>query len=136
MEQMDYVSFTPTRAKILDLGKIDGYSYIIASNGMHPVAYVELPKDHKYYVLDTAYPEMNIKVHGDLTYKGTLSLFNLPGDITFIGWDYYHYGDFTRYKDTFGSSEGDLKKWTTEEILEDVKSVVKQLKEINEQWKK
>ena len=54
--------------EILDNGIYNGYQYWIVSYGSHPCAYVELPKDHKYYGKD--YVDIPIDCHGGITYSG------------------------------------------------------------------
>lgn len=46
-----------------------------------------------------------------------------------IGWDYSHAGDYSSYyeNDIYFQDE---KKWTTEEIYEEVKSVIEQLEKL------
>lgn len=55
----------------------------------------------------------------------------------FIGWDYAHYGDYIGFyedktiwkdKDTKG-----MKRWTTQEIFEEVKDACYQLKQLEEE---
>lgn len=50
----------------------------------------------------------------------------------FIGWDYGHAGDYAGY---YGNEEvwEDEKKWTTQEIYEEVKEACYQLKQLEEQ---
>lgn len=93
-------------------GTHDGYDFEIISFGYHPCAYVTLPKDHKY--TDEDYDEIDIDVHGGLTYK----------ILNTIGWDYGHCYDYSPLYEQCTD-----KKWTTEEIFEEVKDVIRQLKE-------
>ena len=128
MKEMVYQTIKIT--EILSEGEYCGYHFVIVSYGTHPCAYVEIPKDHPSYMKD--YDDIDIDVHGGITYGRHLShvLGERGLDGFYIGWDYAHAGDFTGdYLDgdyRFGKHE---KKWTTEEIFEDVKSVIHQLEE-------
>lgn len=117
--------------QILDEGTYNNYHYMIVSYGTHPCAYVELPKDHKWY--GKHYDYIPIKCHGSLTYSsdsGVVFPDDHPNhrDGFWIGWDYSHYDDYYPFNTIFD----DLrfisgKKWTTEEILEEVHNVIDQL---------
>lgn len=50
----------------------------------------------------------------------------------FIGWDYSHYGDYLGYDRYYGCDKED-KKWTTQEIFEEVKDACYQLKQLEEE---
>ena len=100
---------------------------------MYPTAYIEIPKGHPYYKKN--YDEIDIEVHGGLTFNDSALYISNDGKIEgwFIGWDYSHFGDYT------GDNElipiyyrADGKKWTTEKIIDEVKDVVKQLGEVEE----
>ena len=105
--------------EILDEGFYNGFHYIIKSYGTHPCAYVQIPEAHRYYGM--FYDDMEIYCHGGLTY----GRFGLDGTY-WIGWDYARYLDYVGHHYT--SFESHDKKWTTEEIYEDVKYVINQLK--------
>lgn len=94
------------------------YHYYILNLGTHPTAYVEIPEGHKLYGKDYFDIE-NIDVHGGLTYSRK-QLMCIESKNWFIGWDYAHWDDYMT-----GLNEG--KKWTTEEIIEDCKSVINQI---------
>ena len=123
MKQMIYKS---TREKeILDSGVYNGYEYVIVSYGVFPCAYVKIPTNHKYYKVE--FNDIDIDVHGCLSFGDNLTHLNIGTDNDYyIGWDYGHLGDFIGYDYIFSISESD-KKWTVEEIFEDVKSVINQL---------
>ena len=136
MEQMVYQNTRLKLAKVLDSGDISGYKYIILSFGTHPCGYVSIPKNHRLY--KKKYKKLphngKIRVHGGITYadkkllfgKNDIGLIWIKGH--WIGWDYAHWGDRigTPFIPCFLDKINN-KEWTTEEILEDVKSVVKQL---------
>lgn len=106
--------------EIIDEGNFDGFNYAIINFGSHPGAYVQIPLNHPYF--KKGYDEMDIEVHGGLTYSDSSHWSTNDG--YWIGWDYAHSNDFM----PLVPSLKDGKKWTTEEIFEDVKKVVNQLK--------
>jgi len=124
---------------VLSYGVKDNYKYCILNLGTHPTAYVELPDGHKYYKKDYIDVEEHIDVHGGVTFasQGVLNKKGLEqiskeeadfiGTGWWIGWDYAHYGD---YVGMVLSEPG--KKYTTEEIFEDVCDVIRQLKEVSQ----
>ena len=108
-----------------------GYRFLIVSYGTHPCAYVVLPETSKFYGKDyenEIFDELNLHVHGWLTYSGR-GLKGLLGKKAYlIGWDYAHDSDFTGY--AFFNPfflQGDEKKWATEEIFEEVKEVIDEI---------
>ena len=124
MKEMIYTTNHRNR-DILDEGSFYGYDYYILSLGSHPTAYVRIPENHKFYNIKN-YDDIPIQCHGGLTFmEDYLKIFNnheVSG--RFIGWDYAHIGDYSAYV-----GDETEKKWTTQEIQDDVKSVCKQLKE-------
>lgn len=122
MEQMNYTK--ERLCKVLHKGEFKGFKFAIVSYGTHPCCYVFLPKEHKYY--GKSYDEIDIDCHGGLTYSDEELIFNpLVYNDWVIGWDYAHYNDYMGYygSDSFENS----KKWTTEELFEEVKQVIEQL---------
>lgn len=126
------------KRELLDSGICFGYKYYILNLGTHPTAYINIPKRHPFYnkdnyeIYDICY---DIEVHGGLTYsKGYLWISDnekIKG--WFIGWDYGHYGDYAGYEEMLPKNiRVGGKKWTTEEIREEVYNVCKQLKEQEE----
>ena len=112
--------------EVLDRGTIDGYGYVILSLGTHPTAYINVPAGHPAYKKD--YDTIDLDVHGGLTF-GEKRLHTSETDFIdgwWLGWDYAHCMD---YSGCF-PEEWDQKRWTTEEILEDVKNAVSHLKEM------
>ena len=98
-----------------------GYEFYILNLGSHPTAYVGVDKDHSLY--GKRYEDLDILVHGGLSYSNYLSNVTKNKDKWYLGWDYAHYGDYC----DFGLSGClDEKKWTTQEIYEEVKNVVEQ----------
>ena len=120
MKRMVYSS--ERKCETLDEGTIDGFDYIILNLGTHPTAYVRIPEDHKYF--QKGYDDVDVDVHGGLTYSGK-KVSNTENEGWWIGWDYAHYGDYAGYYAVMS----DERKYTTRDILHDVKSVIKQLME-------
>ena len=135
MEEMVYQN--ERICKLLHLGKYQDYEYFILSLGTHPTAYIDLGPakfleigERKIgetvvgYELKT-FSTGDIFVHGGITYE-RYGLKDdegpLVSDMNFvIGWDYAHLGD------QFGKSTIMGTKYTTDMILEEVKSVIQQL---------
>jgi len=122
MKEMTYIA---NRIKeILDKGAIDGFDYVIVSYGPHPCAYIRIPEGHPFY--DKDYDDVALDVHGGLTYSGNLSHLDGVEPGFYLGWDYAHIGDYVGYYDS------NDKKWTTEEILEEVKGAIAQVRLLND----
>jgi hypothetical protein len=103
-----------------------GHEYLILNLcGRYPTAYVRL-KDNE--ILND-YDDYEIEVHGGLTFLGTPLT---REDGTWLGWDYGHYCDYNYYlEDLYNDMNlSKKKKWTTEEIQEEAKSVIEQLIEM------
>lgn len=117
MKPMIYDDTKDRKREILHTGIIDGIRFYIVSFCTHPCAYVKCDES----VIDdvTAYDE--IMCHGGITFIGS-GFEGFEGG-RYIGWDYAHYGDYMPFMYAF-----DGKKWTTEEIFEEVKEVIKQVK--------
>ena len=128
---MVYKEHLIKNTEILDEGVYDGFHYVILSLGSHPCAYIELPNTHKYYGKD--YYNIPIYCHGGLTYSSNEGIVFPKDNLShrdgyWIGWDYAHYGDFCYYGIPYLDCGSFDKKWTTEEILKEVKDVIEQLK--------
>lgn len=115
------------KREILFEGIYKNFNFYILSFGMYPTAYIEIPKTHKLF--GKSYNEIydmgiDIEVHGGLTYSAK-HITSIKYNSWFIGWDYAHYGDYIE-----GLYNGRTnKKWTTEEIFEDVVRAIEQIKE-------
>lgn len=109
------------------------YHFYILNLGTHPTAYVEIPKNHKFYGM--GYDEINnIIVHGGLTYIDDHLCIAKDNVLQgwFIGWDYAHSNDYCGYEEDMPESIRTYdKKWTTNEIIEECKNVINQLCEEN-----
>lgn len=107
--------------EVLSEGTFLNYRYWIISLGTHPCAYVEISKEHPYRKIND-YDRLDINVHGGITYlRKDLYLKESVKNSYIIGWDYAHCFDY------MSPYFLDGKKYTTEEIFEDVKDVIKQL---------
>ncbi len=133
MKEMIY-SFE-RKIEVLDTGYCLGLLYYILNLGTHPVAYIKIPKGHKLYNkdYDDIYREVDIDVHGGLTYSSNHLWISENQKIEgwFIGWDYAHYGDYAGYEEIMPKqyrTKG--KKWTTKEIFTEVKEVCYQIQNI------
>ena len=131
IEYKQMVYQTGRKFEILCEGKYMGYQFYIMNLGTHPTAYVEIPATNKLF--GKSYDEIyrmgiDIDVHGGLTYSDN-ELNNVKENSWFIGWDYVHYGDYAGYEERFPMEliTGG-KKWTTEEIFEDVVRAIEQIK--------
>ena len=133
---MKEMIYKPNReTEILDEGYIDNLHYCIISFGTHPCAYVELPETHKYYKTNYFNIDDIDACHGGLTYSSEHGIFRNDDknhkDGFWIGWDYNHCDDYAGYEQNFPVEiQSDGKKWTTEEILEEVKNVIAQLNQV------
>lgn len=115
------------KREVLDEGKFNGFDYYILNLGMHPTAYVRIPERHKFY--RKFYDEIDIDCHWGLTYSREYLLVENDTKLEgwFIGWDYGHCNDWASYLTDEQNIELENKKWTTEEIQEEVKDVCCQL---------
>lgn len=133
MKKMIYKYSTKPKIEILDTGFCKGYLYYILNLGTHPTAYIRIPKGHKYYQKDIY--EISLNVHGGITYSNKELCVCYPDKEVlngwFIGWDYGHYGDYSAIEELYpmGCRTGG-KKWTTEEIREEVIEACKELEEM------
>ncbi len=132
MKEMEYSLKRLNNPIILANGKYKGYEYWILNLGVHPTAYVRVPHEHKYHMKH--YDEIPIECHYGLTYSEPyLYLGNNDYAIgSIIGWDYAHYGDYCGYDELVLEClmNYHTKKWSTKEIFEEVKSVIRQLEAI------
>lgn len=123
------------KMEILHVWEYKSYRYFVLNLGTHPTAYIEIPKGHKLFgkkyneIYDMGY---DIDVHGGLTYSKD-NLMCVKSKSWFIGWDYAHCDDYMPYYDELQKGLFQkLKKWTTEEIIEECKRAIEQIKEIEE----
>lgn len=118
---MKEMVYGKSKFEVLHEGIYKDYKFFIISYGSHPCAYVENKKNYKDFDCDEL---INIDVHGGFTFCGEKCGVNC------IGWDYNHLGDFSSYISVVCGF--DDKKWSTQEIYEEVKSVIDQLESMEE----
>lgn len=108
--------------KILYLEKFeDGAILVLNIRGSHPCAYVQM--DTPDYDSIPDYDSVDVfegEVHGGFTFFGSMKHLCLNG--IWLGWDYGHLGDAIHDEDTRG------KRWTTDEIISEVKKVYESFK--------
>lgn len=130
MKEMKYQA--DRKIELLDTGKCCGYTYYILNLGTHPTAYIDIPEGHKYYGKD--YDAIDLPVHCGLTYaKNHLWIAeDKRVEGWFLGWDYAHAGDYAGYYKKYDMFDLGLesKKWTTEEIQQEVFEACKELERI------
>lgn len=131
MKKMVYSS--ERKIDVLDTGYCFGLLYYILNLGTHPTAYIKIPESSKYYEKDMN--EIDLEVHGGITYaKDYLYISkNQKVDGYFIGWDYAHYNDYAGYEEKLPQNlRTGGKKWTTQEIYEEIKEACYELNKIKE----
>ena len=125
MKEMIYQA--ERKIEVLDTGTCFGFFYWILNLGTHPTAYIKIPRRHKCY--GKIYDDIDIEVHGGLTYSRDYLYINETQKLEgwFIGWDYAHCYDYAGYYNKKDGSLYNLKRWTTEEIREEVYKACEQL---------
>ena len=116
---MKEVDYTSKKYEILDEDDYNGRHYVITYTGSHPCAYVEFndefERDSELWENVPCNRGANFLNRGPWTYH-----YNINDDSRiYIGWDYGHLEDYSRY-----NNDTDTKKWTVKEIREDVKKVI------------
>lgn len=138
------MEYSNKRGKItlIAIGHYQGLNYYVKNiGGTHPTSYIEIPQGHKAYgskKLTESYCEDDaLDVHGGITYtENHLGLVDDKGERCheFVGWDYGHAGDFAGYWIGNPRENDDyikkMKRWTTDEIVEECKRGIEQINEI------
>lgn len=104
-------------------GTYKGLDYYVINLGTHPCGYVNVAGTALYG--KDCY-DINIECHGGLSYSES-HLKTVTDAGWFVGWDYAHYDDFIGWQPP--SAIGG-KHWTTEEIVNECKNVINQIKKI------
>lgn len=113
------------RRTMLHEGVYSGYKFYILSLGTHPVAYVECKLEKCCSYDDERLDD--VCVHGGFTYYGEAAWVT-DDKKKYLGWDYAHLNDYAGYEIRLAPQyRSGGKKWTTEEIYEEVKFVIEQL---------
>ena len=114
----------------LDHGEYKGYEYVIMNLGTHPTAYVGLLPTSFYFAYNGEKDLYIQAAHGGITYSQDFIIDEdkkkYMNGKWWIGWDYAHLGDYMPWYDY----DFYQKKWTTEEVLEDVKAVIDEIIEM------
>lgn len=127
---MKEMIYTPQmgKAEILYKGEYKEHKFCILNLGWHPTAYVEYKLDSSMDIRGDKRLD-DISVHGGFTYFDGVNWDDKEDKSIYLGWDYSHCFDYSgmylKYPDMYQDSH--LKKWTTSEIFEEVKSVIEQL---------
>ena len=119
---------------LLDSGTYKGFEYYIVNrDGVYPLAYIKVPDDLKISCEDPF--EINLdSPHGGLTFGCENAVPPLLEGIAskgnYLGWDYAHYDDYTNgsYSDSEWFHFMPGKRWTTKEILEQVKNTIREIR--------
>ncbi len=105
--------------EVLHEGNYKGYDFAIVSQGPHPTAYVRIPETHQLYGVHYRY--LTAVVEWGFTFSRHTKDYHFE-DGYWIGWDHAHCDDYSGAHPEFGG-----KKWTTEEVYEEVKEVIEWL---------
>lgn len=135
---MQYGTETIKPPIVLAEGIEEGIKFVILNLGTHPTSYISVPIDHPLagFHRDT----IPISVHGGFTYSGKGDGKYLPKNYYWYGWDYGHSGDYAGYSELPQLKEHrekykDLppdKKWTTEELLEEMWHAIYEFSKLKE----
>lgn len=107
--------------KLLAEGVYRNVKWYVMSLGTHPCGYVDIEGK---VVCDS-----DIECNGGITYHGNaLNIGKEVLDGFFIGWDYAHCWDYMGYYNESDTGQ----RHTTEEIIEDCKSVINQILKLGE----
>ena len=118
------------KIEILVEGFCGNFPFCIVSYGTHPCCYVGVGSKHPFY--DEHYDSIDLNCHGGITYAERSNDIGskIMKNYYVLGWDYAHIDDYMGYYNSEvsrGLSYSKWKKWTTEELLEEIKKVVQQL---------
>ena len=115
--------------KLIKTGIHDGIRYYVVSQGSFPTAYVSVPKEWKEFI-DTS----SLKCHGGVSYEEDwLKADRIKiNNHFYIGWDYYHDGDYYKRQDRDLRTEKDGHAWTLGEIILECEKVAEQVKKMVE----
>lgn len=121
MEMKEMVYQKNRKIEILFEGEYKGYKFAILNLGAYPTAYVE--NKNGFEEFDQA-NQLEYCPHGGWSFFAK-PYWKENDDTIYLGWDYAHCGDFAGYNldnpDPYWQNE---KKWTTEEIYQEVKRTI------------
>lgn len=122
MKSMEYKCTRKPRREYLYKGHYRSVPFAIVLYQVHLCAYI--------YIKDQGdnSDDYDIWCHGSCTYAGStdITAFGINEcsySGRWVGWDYAHFNDY-RTREKMLSFSDDLKKWTTEEIYEEVKEAI------------
>lgn len=125
MKEMIYG--TKRKVEVLYEGTYKDHKFAILNLGTHPTAYVE---NKLKGIVDYCDNQLeNIDVHFGFSYMGG-AYWDKDDKTEYLGWDYGHVGDYMGYSLDWDIFDFDEKKHTTKEIYDEVKSVIDQLIEL------
>ena len=117
---------------LLDIGTYKGFEYYIVNCvGVYPLAYIKVPDDLKISCEDPFEIDLD-SPHGGLTFDCENAVPPLLEGIAskgnYLGWDYNHCDDYSGYDDEGSICNYATRKWTTKEILEQVKNTIEEIR--------
>ena len=92
---------------------VDGLRCLILQGPVSPCAYIGIPLDST--LADKDYNEIDLPVHGGLTFGKAGDGDRWPAGLYWYGWDYAHYGDFETHSPMM---DGSL--WTVDTVWPEV----------------
>lgn len=123
MKEMIYQKTRLNPPEQIAKGNYNGFDYYVLNLGTHPCAYIDVADTN---LNGKEYDEIDIYCHGGLTYsESTLTTTSKTG--WFIGWDYAHCNDYSGYYTESDGSLYRLKRWTTQEMVNECKEVIDQI---------
>ena len=134
-KEMEYAVGRLPKPEVIADGTYKDIDFKVLNLGSHPVAYIHFSEDSELgKALDGKdYDTLNefcSSGHMDWTYDGDLS--NVGDNRNWYGWDYAHFTDYVSFgSPLLGGMDG--RKYTTKEIVNDVKNCIDHLKEIEDE---
>ena len=126
MEEMLYQTTMLNPPKQIANGNYQGFDYYVLNLGTHPCAYIDVTETELKFI---DYNNIDIECHFGLTYSREY-LVTVDKTGWFIGWDYAHYTDFAGYYTNLDRELYSLKRWTTQEIVNECKEVIDRIVEL------
>lgn len=124
------------KPRVIGYGSYKEVKWAITSvKGIHPCAYIEDKFIKKY---DNMY-EIPLDVHGGITFYDYCHFNPEEENVKYIGWDYGHYNDYNDYyfmPESFRIMIKEKeKKWTYDEIKDEVFKTIDKMIEVNKNEK-
>jgi hypothetical protein len=104
---------------------------LVVESAASLTAYVGVPLDHLLAHLN--YEEMDgmLDVHGGMTYGTPGGTDIWPAGWYWYGWDYAHWGDYTKIDRTYGRGQGGH-EWTIPEVYAHAQAALRQLRNLTQ----